>query len=38
MQFTRTLSDKLFVQMMMGDDRAIRETYVNGALVHRREA
>jgi guanine deaminase len=37
MQFARTLGDKLFVQMMMGDDRAIQETYVFGALVHRRE-
>lgn len=38
MQFARTLRDKLFVQMMLGDDRAIRETYVSGALAHRRDA
>jgi guanine deaminase len=38
MQFTKTLSDKLFVQMMLSDDRAIKETYVYGALVHRRDA
>ena len=37
MQFTKTLSDKLFVQMMLSDDRAIRETYVYGTLVHNRE-
>lgn len=37
MQFARTLSDKLFVQMMLADDRAIRETYVYGALAHRRD-
>ncbi|MBM4272964.1 MAG: amidohydrolase family protein [Deltaproteobacteria bacterium] len=37
MQFTKTLRDKLFVQMMLSDDRAIRETYVYGALVHNRE-
>lgn len=38
MQFAKTLGDKLFVQMMMADDRAIKETYVYGALVHRRDA
>ncbi len=38
MQFARTLGDKLFVQMMMCDDRAVMETYVCGALVHRRAA
>lgn len=37
MQFARTLQDKLFVQMMMGDDRSVRETYVYGELVHRRD-
>jgi len=36
-QFAKTLSDQLFVLMMLGDDRAIRETYVYGVLVHRRE-
>ncbi|MFZ5450547.1 MAG: amidohydrolase family protein [Thermodesulfobacteriota bacterium] len=37
MQYARTLSDQLFVQIMMGDDRAIRETYVYGALARRRD-
>ena len=37
MQFAKTLRDKLFVQMMLADDRAIRETYVYGRLVHQRE-
>ncbi|MDD2902053.1 MAG: guanine deaminase [Syntrophales bacterium] len=37
MQFARTLCDQLFVQMMLGDDRAIRETYVYGVLAHRRD-
>ncbi len=36
MQFAKTLRDKLFVQMVMADDRAIKETYVFGSLVHKR--
>lgn len=37
MPFARTLQDQLFMQMMLADDRAIRETYVYGALAHRRD-
>ena len=31
-----TVADMLFVQMIMGDDRAIAATYAGGRLVHRR--
>lgn len=31
-------ADQLFVQMMLGDDRAVRETWVAGRLVHRRDS
>jgi guanine deaminase len=30
MQFTHSIIDKLFVLMMMGDDRTISETYIHG--------
>lgn len=33
-----SISDALFVQMILGDDRAIAATYANGQLVHRRSA
>ena len=36
MEFARTLLEKLFVQMMLADDRAILATYVAGKLVHSR--
>jgi guanine deaminase len=36
MQYARDLEEALFIQMMMGDDRAIRATYVGGKLVYRR--
>jgi len=32
-----SISDTLFVQMILGDDRAIAATYAAGRLVHRRE-
>jgi len=36
MQFTDTLEDALFVQMIMADDRAIRATYIAGEPAWRR--
>ena len=33
----RDISDVLFTQMILGDDRAIRRTYSGGRLVHTRE-
>jgi guanine deaminase len=36
MQFTDTLEQMLFVQMTLGDDRAIRATYIAGEPAHRR--
>ncbi|MEQ1612819.1 MAG: guanine deaminase, partial [Hyphomicrobiaceae bacterium] len=33
-----SISEALFVQMILGDDRAIAATYAGGRLVHRREA
>jgi guanine deaminase len=32
-----SLEDRLFALMMLGDDRAVKATYVAGACVHRRE-
>jgi guanine deaminase len=32
----QTLPEKLFALMMLGDDRAVKETYAAGALVHRK--
>ena len=36
MRSCESLEEMLFVQMMLGDDRAIESTYVAGALAHRR--
>jgi guanine deaminase len=36
MQHTGSLDEALFVQMTMGDDRAVRATYVAGQPVYRR--
>jgi guanine deaminase len=36
MRHCRDLEEALFVQMTMGDDRAVRATYVAGALAHSR--
>jgi guanine deaminase len=36
MKYARDLEEALFVQMMMGDDRAIRATYVGGRLAYSR--
>ena len=38
MQYARDLIESLFIQMTMGDDRAIRATYVAGRLAHDRDA
>jgi guanine deaminase len=37
MQFTDTLEEALFVQMILGDDRAIRATYIAGEIAHQRD-
>ena len=34
---SRSLEETLFVLMTLGDDRAVRATYVAGALAHARE-
>ncbi len=31
MDHARTFADQLFIQMMLGDDRAVQATYVAGA-------
>jgi guanine deaminase len=36
MRYAETLDEALFIQMMLGDDRAIRATYVAGELVYAR--
>ena len=36
MNHTRELSEQLFVQMTLADDRAVRATYVAGRLAHER--
>jgi len=36
MEFAKTLAEKLFVLMTIGDDRAVRATYVAGRKVHSR--
>jgi len=36
MEFARTLAEKLFVLMTIGDDRSVRATYVAGRKVHSR--
>ena len=38
MEHAKTPLEKLFVLMMLGDDRAIQRTYVFGELVHNRDA
>lgn len=37
MDHARHFADQLFVQMMLGDDRAVRETWVAGRPVHKRD-
>jgi guanine deaminase len=34
---SRSIEEILFVLMMLGDDRAVRATYVAGQLAHRRQ-
>jgi guanine deaminase len=36
MDYCESLADELFVQMTLGDDRAVRATYVAGRCAHRR--
>jgi len=36
MQFTDTIEEALFVQMTLGDDRAIRATYIAGDVAYER--
>jgi guanine deaminase len=38
MNYCRNLEEVLLVQIVLGDDRAVRATYVAGALVHDRDA
>ncbi|QEL56927.1 guanine deaminase [Chromobacterium paludis] len=38
MRYARDLSEALFIQMMLGDDRAVAATYVAGKPVYRRDA
>ena len=37
MKHAKTLHEKLFVLMLMSDDRSIRATYVDGRKVHDRD-
>ncbi|HQR11009.1 MAG TPA: guanine deaminase, partial [Casimicrobiaceae bacterium] len=37
MNYARDFDEVLAIQMALGDDRAIRATYVAGRLVHRRD-
>lgn len=37
LQFTDTLEETLFVQMVLGDDRAIRASYIGGEAAYRRD-
>jgi guanine deaminase len=37
MQFARNFEEALFIQMMLGDDRAVQATYVAGKQVYRRD-
>lgn len=37
MDYAKDMDEALFIQMMLGDDRAIRATYVAGELVYQRE-
>ena len=36
-QFSDTLEEALFVQMIMGDDRAIHATYIAGDIAYKRD-
>lgn len=38
MQFAKDFEEALFIQMTLGDDRAVQATYVAGRLVHSRSA
>jgi len=38
MQFAKDFQEALFIQMTLGDDRAVQATYVAGELVHSRES
>lgn len=38
MQMVETIEDALFVQMIMGDDRAIDATFANGKMIYQKEA
>jgi guanine deaminase len=37
MQFAENFEDALFIQMTLGDDRAVQSTYIAGELVYRRD-
>jgi guanine deaminase len=37
MQFAESFDEALFIQMTLGDDRAVKATYVAGKLVYRRD-
>jgi guanine deaminase len=37
MQFAKDFEEALFIQMMLGDDRAVQATYIAGQLVYRRD-
>jgi guanine deaminase len=37
MQFAKDFNEALFIQMMLGDDRAVQATYVAGQLVYHRD-
>jgi guanine deaminase len=37
MQFARSFEEALFIQMVLGDDRAVRATYIAGRLVYGRD-
>ena len=37
MRFARDFEEALFIQMVLGDDRAVQATYVAGRLVHSRD-
>ncbi|KAA9134119.1 guanine deaminase [Marinihelvus fidelis] len=38
MKFAEDIHDALFIQMIMGDDRAVQATFINGICQHRRNA
>jgi len=37
MDYSQDLEESLLVQMVLGDDRAVRATYVAGVLAHDRD-